>query len=496
MATTLVFTKDLQAATFTADLSDLLLSGETIASIVEVGVSPITTPALDFGTITVTSPSFSVPCVGGIADTSYGALMRVTTSTTRVVDVTLAVCVLNDMSVPYATKNPYAYQALLGSLHAGDAGLGKTYFTLPATVDGSSGYVTWELLDTTGLVYASGNAYDYLYTPGTFQNTIEAQAVINVPSTVPPTLQGQSYQIRWVLNILGQPNQYAYEALSVTGGTSVPLGVSHSVEMAGDPVQMELVVARAYPSVQFGVYKNNVQLIADSPSVNPKRVASGWLYTALIDTTNADIWKVSLDSYQVIWKYRDASVAAPIRETGRMFLVNASMMDAIVDVESMIMKARTTIDGATDRIFDPTTIMGWLRRGCAMFNAAGGILTDFTMTNATGLVREMWLRYSEIAALRAQALAEGEKAFNFSGQAISLDVDRTQAYSGLADALQNEMDGMIATLKKNLQIKNIFGGDGDVQGHLGGATAGAMGAVGIGVNAISPNWPYWYPRRL
>lgn len=494
MATTLVFTKDLQTSTFTADLGSQLLAGETLASVAEVALSPVTTPSLDLGVITVTSPAISVPIAGGLDGTSYGVTLRCTTSTSRVFDLTLAVLVTNDLTVPYATKNPYAFQALLGSIEAGDAGIGKALFTLPPTLDGSAGYVTWELLDTTGTVYSSGNAYSFLYTPGTFQNVIEAEAVINVPSHVPGTLQGQAYQVRWTLIIAGQPNQHAYEAIQVTSGTTVPLGASQAVEMAGDAVQMQLIVARAYPDVSFSVNANNRQIVASAPSTNPKRVAGGWLYTALLNTADSTTWPASLNPYQVLWRYKDTHDPTPTRETGRLFLLNSSMMDAIIDVESMVMKARTTIDGSQDRVFDPATIMTWLRRGRDMFNAAGGIITDFTMTNATGIVREMWLRYSEISALRAQYLAEGEKAFNFSGQNISLDVDRTQYFSALADSLQNEIDGNIATLKKNLQIKGILGGDGDVAGKLTGITPGAMGAVGIQRNAVSPNYPY--PRSF
>lgn len=490
MTTTLVFTKDLQQSTFTADLSDQLLFGETLSSVAEVMLSPATVPALDLGTITVTSPSFSVPVVGGTDGTSYGVTLRCTASSTRVFDIVLAVLVLNDLTVPYATKNPYAFQELLGGLAAGDAGKGKALFTLPASSDGSSGYVTWELLDQQGTVYSSGNAYNYLYTPGSFRNTVEAEAIVNVPSTVPPTLANQFYQIRWALVLAGAVSQYAYENLQVLGSTTVPLGASHTVEMAGDAVQMQLIIDRMYPLVQYEVYANNAIINPVATSSNPKRTASGWLYTALLDTSDGTTWPASLNPYNVLWKYKDASVVTPTRETGRLFLVNSSMMEAIEDVQSMVMKARTTIDGSTDTLFDASTVMTWLRRGRDMFNAAGGIITDFTMTNATGVVREMWLAYSEISALRAQYLAEGEKAFNYSGQAISLDVDRTQYFEQLASNIQNSIDGNIATLKKNLQIKGLLSGDGNVAGSLTSMTLGAMGAVGVGINAISPNYPY------
>ncbi|MEK9322795.1 hypothetical protein, partial [Escherichia coli] len=59
------------------------------------------------------------------------------------------------------------------------------------------------------------------------------------------------------------------------------------------------------------------------------------------------------------------------------------------------------------------------------FNGAYGQFTSFTMTNARGPIREYWLLYAELAAIQSQYLAEGEKAFNYQGAAISLEVDRT-----------------------------------------------------------------------
>ena len=176
-----------------------------------------------------------------------------------------------------------------------------------------------------------------------------------------------------------------------------------------------------------------------------------------------------------------------------MWLVLPSMFSAIEDVQATVSKARTTIDGAADMLFDPVTVMTWLRRGRDAFNAAGGIITEFNMTNATGQVREFWLKYAEIAALRAQYLAEGEKAFNFSGQAISLDVDRTQYYEQLASNILADVQDSVGTLKKNLTLKGISGGDGNVAGALGGGVPGAMGCVGIGLNAVSPNFPWIRP---
>lgn len=491
--TVAVFTKDLQATTFQVDTSPDLITGETLITATTVQLSPATVPALAFGTLVVASPIIGVPCSGGTDGTSYGGLVRCTTSTGRVFDKTVAVLVINDLTVPYATRNPYSFQNLLGSLAAGDAGIGKALFVLDANVDASTGYVTWELMDRQGAVFASGNAYDYKVTQDSFRTIVEANAVVNIPTDVVPTLSDQSYQLRWALVLNGVADQYAFESVEVLGATTVPQGPSSTVELAGDAVQLQLVVDRQYPLVEFAAYRNNTPLTSHTRSSNPKRVAGGWFYEALFDTSDTATWQASLDPYSILWRYKDSADLSYQRETGRMWLIFPSMFGAIEDVQATVSKARTTIDGAADMLFDPVTVMTWLRRGRDAFNAAGGIITEFNMTNATGQVREFWLKYAEIAALRAQYLAEGEKAFNFSGQAISLDVDRTQYYEQLASNILADVQDSVATLKKNLTLKGISGGDGNVAGALGGGVPGAMGCVGIGLNAVSPNFPWIRP---
>ena len=171
------------------------------------------------------------------------------------------------------------------------------------------------------------------------------------------------------------------------------------------------------------------------------------------------------------------------RQTTELFIVNPTILGAVEDCRRMVMKARTTQFGFDDMLFDVGTLLGWLRRGRDLFNAASGIMTEFTMTAATGGVREYWLRYSEVSMLLAHALAEGEKAFNFSGQAISLDVDKAAVYQQLADALQSRLDQEIKPFKQNLLKKGAVAGDGNINGVAGSFTSTSR--LGISVHPAS-----------
>jgi len=454
----------------------ILLGSLTVSS-----VSPVSTPPLVLTVSTVSASSFVGTLSGGKNSLSYGVKVDWVTNTGRPLSVTLAVVVRNDFNVPYATKNPYAYQSLVGDIEAGDAAVGKGFFILPPEFDAGASYVTWSLMDREGSVFANGNAYDLSTSRNSYSLTIESNAVVHIPSDVPPSLDGQKYQLRWELHTPGMSDMYAYESISVVGVTSVPIGPQDTVEVQGDIASISLVTADLYDNVGLEIFNpsGNAKAFNFANVVNPKRVSTGWYHVASVDTSSL---QASVLPYVVSWKYwNSATPSRSSRETSRIFVVNGSILNAIEDTRMMVNKAKTTLFNFADMMFDTTTLIGFLRRGMDMFNGSGGYMTTFDMTDATGGIRDFWLGYSEVAMLQAQALAEGEKAFDFQGQAIQLTVDRTQYYQQMADTLLNRLEANARQFKQNLATKGISGGTGNVNS----AGRGNVPFVGITIHPAS-----------
>jgi hypothetical protein len=167
-------------------------------------------------------------------------------------------------------------------------------------------------------------------------------------------------------------------------------------------------------------------------------------------------------------------------------------MMAMEDVRSMLQRAQTTLYQLPETVFSPEVILAHLRMGRDDFNAAAGVLTSFTMLNATGAIRSYWLGYSYVSLLRSQYLLEGEKAFDFQGQAISLNVDRTQYYQTMASDILGDLNNNVKPFKQNLLKKGVSSGDGDM-GKV--PATGNVGALGIGVTPASQfarTWPTWW----
>lgn len=469
------------------DLTNVLDVGVTITGVVLNGVpAPVTTPALSVNSITIqpgnTAIGFTLD--NGVIGTSYGVSFTVTT-TAIPLTVTLAVLCQVNLNVPYNVGNPYAYQTLVDRMTAGEATVGKALFILPPSMGASNGTINWSLLDNKGAIYSQGNCYDYRITPSSLSVVVEATSVVNAPTSMPATMEDQSYQLRWELNLPNEPVQYAYENITIGSSTQVPLGASDSVELAGDLAIMNIVLPRNYRNVGTEVFYGNLKKLNFVPVQPSYSVASGWLYQAAVDTQTL---APDLIPYLVSWKYWDDNGQPVFRENSRLYVVTPSIMAAIEDVRQLVMKARTTLYGFEDALFDINTIVSWLRRARDFFNSASGLITQFTMTDATDGIREFWLRYAEVAMMRAQYLAEGEKAFDFQGQSISLNTDKTQYYDQLASNLQQQLDADIKPFKQNLIKKGASGGTGNMQGIFG--IRGAMGTVGITRNVISPNMLY------
>ncbi len=476
-------TQDLDS---TLDLTSLLPVGATIASAVVLATSPVTSPALVTTIASVTVTTASLHLVGGHEAVSYGVKLQLTLSSGSVKDVVLAVLVQTNLNVPFASEAAHTVPALIGEVRSGDAATGSVSFILPATDQPTGAYIIWELVSPDGAVVSAGNCYDINVSRNQFATTLIGTAIVHVPSSAQPSPFDRKYTLRWTLCAAGRPETYSYEHLAVLGLTTAPTGVQDAVELHGDIASMAISLPELYENVAIDLFSpvGNQRLAGPVAAQSPKRVDSGWYYQVNIQTSSL---VPAVTPYVVSWKYFHAATPGTnYRETARLFVLNPSIMNSVEDVRAMVNRARATLFNFADMVFDTQTLIGFLRRGMDMFNGAGGLWTSFDMTDATGGIRDFWLGYSEVAMLQAQALAEGEKAFDFQGQAIQLTVDRTQYYNQLAQDTLSRLESNVRTFKQNLQNKGITGGDGNVN-----VVRGNSAFVGIAISPASQFGRTW-----
>lgn len=411
---------------------------------------------------------------GGTNGVTYGIQSAVQFESGDVDSATFAVSVSEQNVLPYKTSAPDQYMDLVGRIQAGQSAVASSVFTLP-NVDLKNGYVDWDLIDANNDILASGNAFECIIKNNGLSNTLIARCVITCPSTVGPTLIDSKYQLRYTLHVEDK-EFYQFENLTVDSNVTVPLGTPDVVELQGTQAHLSLVTAQPYQHVLCTLYQDNTRLYAVEIKQGT-RVASGWLYQTTIDTTNLT---VSLENYTVVFSYGNSSINE-YQESSKLWVINASIQTACGDILAKVNKARTTLYGSPDLLYPIPTILLWMRRGMDRFNGSYGIFTAFDMINAKGGIREYWLMWTELMAIRAQYLAEGEKAFDYSGAAISLNVDRTSYLESAASALQSELDNEFKPFKQNLAARGQTSGDGSAD--TSALVPGSIGSVGV---AITP----------
>lgn len=482
-----VFFKDGSDKTVEIDL--LLNDTETLVSVTVGAVTPAVNPPLTIE-CTVEAEISEFVLASGSPNTSYGAPITVVT-TERTFVFTLVCTVGTDVFIPYNATDSGGYTDLIGSIDSGNAAIGTCLFQFSSGDAPLQSRTTWELLDKDGVVYAMGNAFKQELTDDGLSAIIIARCVVSVPFAIPPS--DVPYQLRYTLHVEGnvdpsvQNRYYSYENVTVTGLATIPTGCQSTLELIGDVASVQLVTEELYDQVQVELYVDN-NLLATSPLLEGVRVANGYFYAASFPTSQM---KASVESYKVMWKYGMSGYSQTNRESAHLYLINPSISSAITDVLAKVSKARTTLYGTTDYDYTPLDIMTWLRRGRDRFNAAYGIFTSFTMLNAKGPVREFWLMCAELAAMESQYIAEGEKAFNFQGANISLDVDRTGMLDSAIGRIQSQLDNELKPLKENLVRKGQTGGDGSADPSK--LAPGAIGAVGI---TITPATVYGIVRPV
>lgn len=159
--------------------------------------------------------------------------------------------------------------------------------------------------------------------------------------------------------------------------------------------------------------------------------------------------------------------------TYKLWAVTPSIISAATQLEDFINKARNS-NVIPELEYTMADLIQYLHRGLSIFNGFRPQLTQFTGMNMQGMILNGWLDCSSYYALLSQLGAEGSMAFDFSGQTVQLNVDRTPALESILGRMESALNDRIPQLKQLLGKAGINSGDGSAGGkpidgssHLG-----------------------------
>lgn len=378
-----------------------------------------------------------------------------------------------------------AFLHAIGQIVAGESAAARLSLTVPAALDLVDARIRWELLDASAKVWTLGDATDFISelsqtSPG--QKTITAEIELAVPSNVVANEQGSMFQVRWTIDLRnGQQQQiFSFENFTVFPPNSTDLGAVDSVELFGDKAVVQLRLSHAPPFIRYECYRGNGRLFAARDVTSATNEAEGVVtYTGAIEPH--EYQAPSLDPFTVVWHYGKTDTNTN-KETTQAFVVTPIILDATKDMQNWLSRAYSDSGMQPGNMFSTADFVKYLRTGRDQFNASV-TPTNFSMIAADGPIRWFWIMYSCIAAARAQYLAEGMKAFNYSGQVVQLDIDRTPFWEQLASTMEQQVQEQVKPFKDALAKRGQLDGDGSNTLSL---RRGAVGAIGITAHGISP----------
>ncbi len=336
--------------------------------------------------------------------------------------------------------------------------------------------VSWSLLDFSGIEYASG----FAFTTELSDEHTTAIAHISLPNTLEVVDSGTVYQLKWVFDFDGSDDLLYFESFLVFPSVTDPFGPQDAVEIYGNST-VELLSVLPIGDVETAnvtIYDDdNVLLYTESGVASFEGGNDKYRFKASVDLVVTRLTP-SLVPYTVIWDYRVNNV--PQQEVGRLFVVTPSILSAQKELSDWINRLHTST-GLAEAQYTLVDMLGFLKSGTDYFNSLDQI-TNFTMTRAKGPITHFWLTASKAVALRSQYLVEGEKSFDFGGQAISLSVDITQYLSDQLSNAEAYLADNVQRFKRQAKKKGITGGDGSENVS---ANARRIGAAGISLSPVS-----------
>lgn len=164
----------------------------------------------------------------------------------------------------------------------------------------------------------------------------------------------------------------------------------------------------------------------------------------------------------------------------RVWKINPSIMTVMKDLRTFLDRLNSELRLDTLR-FSDTDYLLWMEAGMNRWNGLP-YGTTFTMTNATGAIRDMWMLCSQIQALRTRYLEEGLSSFNYSGASVQLDFDVTPHIESVIQALETRLADEGSKIKMQLYNTNQLSGPGLWRGQNK-----ALGTTGISLGPVTNN---------
>lgn len=244
----------------------------------------------------------------------------------------------------------------------------------------------------------------------------------------------------------------------------------------------------AQDTLTFSLYRNN-KLVYPQP-LDPTDSATGIVANYGLEQSTFQIpangcAPASMEAVSFIVRFtRHGSIERTL--DFNLWCITPQILVATSLLEDYINKAR--LENIIPELeYTKADLVQYLQRGLGLFNTLAPYPTQFTGTNMRGGLLDNWLVCASYYALSSQLQAEGAMAFDFSGQTVNLNVDRTPSIEAALGRIENQIENMVKPYKKLLNKAGLTGGTGK-EGGDNISTANSFGTLQV-LNAPTTRLP-------
>lgn len=249
--------------------------------------------------------------------------------------------------------------------------------------------------------------------------------------------------------------------------------------ISGVDTKADFVIPESVSSNDLTVSLFDRNVFVTNLSVN---VSSNGVDRTQVDFTLPQL-STKLENFLVICKVARSGARIPKNYSYKLWHVTPSVVNQISLIEDFVNKSRIE-NTIVELEYTHADIMSALKNGLAHFNSLSPQLTSFNGLNMQGSIGNAWFICSCWYLIHAQRLAEGNVAFDYSGQGVSLNVDRTAHLDTLLGALDTRIQDAVVPLKKLLVKAGIVSGDGSQGDNLNGNVDSRAAAKRMGVLTV------------
>lgn len=222
--------------------------------------------------------------------------------------------------------------------------------------------------------------------------------------------------------------------------------------------------ARPGDMLTFSLYRNNVPLMENLPWNDPSIALERYSDQTLAKIPNVG-GAPKLEPLLLLVEHAKRGAFTPTQYTFKVWTVTPQILVAANSLEQFINKARVQ-NVIPELDYTQSDLLEYLSRGLNLFNSFPPQLTAFTGTNMQGLIFDGWLQCSAYYALAAQLQAEGALAFDFSGQEVQFNIDRTPSIEAALSRVESALNDHVKPTKKLLARAGVNSGDGSQGGRI------------------------------